>query len=224
MHFLFICDCLNILFLQSFLVLVALAACVSAQIPDQDAAEQYFVKYGYYPSWYTSATHFAASPATTFKAYPSYAYSYPGYHYGAYPYSYFPGYYATPVAAAEKKVAEEKSAHRVTRSAEEKHDQETAEQYFVKYGYYPSWYNAAHFVAQPYSYVATEKKTETETTAAEKTAVEAKYYPSYYQTYSGYGFAAPAVYKAGEKYVTPAAAVPYYPYNGNYHYGAQYFY
>ena len=94
---------LNIVLLQSLLVLVALVACVFAAEQDQEAAEQYFFKYGYYPSWYTSATHFAA-PASTFKAYPSYAYSYPGYHYGAYPYSYFPGHYAAPVAAvAEKK-------------------------------------------------------------------------------------------------------------------------
>ena len=213
---------LNIVLLQSLLVLVALVACVFAAEQDQEAAEQYFFKYGYYPSWYTSATHFAA-PASTFKAYPSYAYSYPGYHYGAYPYSYFPGHYAAPVAAVAEKKVEEKSAHRATRSADNQ-DQETAEQYFAKYGYYPSWYTAtaSHFVAQPYSYVAPVVATEKKTEIAEKTAVEAKYYPSYYPAYPGYGFAAPAAYKAGEKYVAPA--VPHYPFNGNYHYGAQYFY
>ena len=208
-----------VVLLQSLLVLVALTVCVSAEF-DQDAAEQYFFNYGFYPSWYTNtATHFAA-PVSTFKSYPGFTYSYPTGYPSGYPYSYFPGHYAVPVAA-EKKV-EEKSGHRVARSADEKHDQEAAEQYFAKYGFYPSWYttSATHF-ATPYSYVApvvaTEKKAETET--AEKTTVEAKYYPSYYHhnTYPSYGFAAPAAYKA-------ASAVPYYPYNGNYHYGGQYFY
>ena len=39
------------------LVLVALAACVFAA-QDQEAAEQYFLRYGSYPSWYCILYHY----------------------------------------------------------------------------------------------------------------------------------------------------------------------
>lgn len=115
------------------MVLVALAACVCAE--DQETAEQYFRTYGYWPSWY-SGVHTGLYRS----AYPM-TYSYPlAYNYA--PYSYYPGYYATPVVAEKK--AEEKSS-RVARSADETHDQESAEQYFIKYGVYPSWYTGAYY-------------------------------------------------------------------------------
>ena len=37
--------------------MVALAVCVFAETQDQEAAEQYFARYGYYPSWYNYGTY-----------------------------------------------------------------------------------------------------------------------------------------------------------------------
>ncbi len=67
---------------------MALAACVFAtgEVQDQEAAEQYYLTHGVYPSWYTYAgVRNVAYPA--YGAYPYGAYgAYPyGFRYGAYP-------------------------------------------------------------------------------------------------------------------------------------------
>ena len=97
----------------------------------------------------------------------------------------------------------------------ENQDQETAEQYFRSYGYYPSWYSGHHFAAPaayPYGFVATEKKAEekkTDETPVEKKTVDYKYY--YPQ---GYGYTGQVAPVAGYKAYTPvAAAYPAHPYS-----------
>ena len=64
----------------------------------------------------------------------------------------------------------------------EKQDQETAEQFFTTYGYYPSWYTAAPAAVRSYAYS----------------------YPSY--GYAGYPYAAAYPYAGTYRY---ASAYPY---------------
>jgi len=71
----------------SLLVLVALFACVFAEAQDQEAAEQYFRTYGYYPSWY-SGFYGAGYAGVRSGAYPYYS-GYRSYS----PYAYNTGYY-----------------------------------------------------------------------------------------------------------------------------------
>ena len=60
------------------MVLVALAACVIAEVQqDQEAAEQYYLTHGSYPSWYTYGAYPAATTGVRSVAYP--------YAYGTYP-------------------------------------------------------------------------------------------------------------------------------------------
>lgn len=74
---------------------MALAACVfSAEVQDQEAAEQYFIKYGTYPSWYTAAYTTGAYGFRAAYPYGTYgAYGYPTYS-GVYPYGFraYPAY------------------------------------------------------------------------------------------------------------------------------------
>ena len=59
--------------------MAVLAVCVfSEETHDQESAEQFFFRYGYYPSWYT-APAVAYNPYVFRGAYPFYPY---GYHYG----------------------------------------------------------------------------------------------------------------------------------------------
>ena len=79
--------------MQSLIVLLALAAVVlgAEEVQDQQAAEQFFATYGYYPTWYTGYSAFRSA------GYP-YAYS------ARYPLAYstytagYPYAYAAPYA------------------------------------------------------------------------------------------------------------------------------
>ena len=133
---------------QSLLVLVALAACVSAA-EDMESAEQYFRTYGYWPSWYsgvyTGAGLYNGAYAGLYRSGLPLVYNY-----GVSPYSYLPAHYAVaPVAVAEKKV-EEKKVHKRS-VTDEKQDQESAEFFYRTYGYYPSWYTGAYY-GPPFSF------------------------------------------------------------------------
>ena len=89
---------------QSLIVLLALAAVVlgAEEVEDQQAAEQFFSTYGYYPTWYTgySAFRSAAYPyaysARSPLAYSTYSARYP-LAYSAYT-SGYPYAYAAPYA------------------------------------------------------------------------------------------------------------------------------
>ena len=89
---------------QSLIVLLALAAVVlgAEEVQDQQAAEQFFSTYGYYPTWYTgySAFRSAAYPyaysARSPLAYSTYSARYP-LAYSAYT-SGYPYAYAAPYA------------------------------------------------------------------------------------------------------------------------------
>ena len=67
------------------MVLVALAICVFAteEKQDQEAAEQYFARYGFYPSWYSG--YYGAGLRSA--VYP-YAYGAGVYRSAVYPYAY----------------------------------------------------------------------------------------------------------------------------------------
>jgi hypothetical protein len=76
---------------QILLVLVAMVACVlTAEVQDQEAAEQYFRIHGFYPSWYQYG---AFAGVRSFSGYPYTYGAYPTYagvksFYGAYPAGY----------------------------------------------------------------------------------------------------------------------------------------
>ena len=72
---------------QSLIVLLALAAVVlgAEEVQDQQAAEQFFSTYGYYPTWYTGYSAFRSA---------AYPYAYAGLRTYGYPYAYTPYAYS----------------------------------------------------------------------------------------------------------------------------------
>jgi hypothetical protein len=85
----------KILFHQTLLVLVALAACAFAmEAQDQETAEQYYRIHGVYPSWY----QYGVNAFNGFRGYPGYTgYSYAGYPFTGYPSAVFPAAAASNV-------------------------------------------------------------------------------------------------------------------------------
>ena len=121
------------------MVVVALVACAygEEEVHDQEAAEQFFLRYGYYPTWYTA---------------PAYTTSY----YGAirsfplgYPFGYAP-------LVAEKKVEEKKEAEEI-KEVEKKVDENEIKLKFVVphaavpvvstyAAYVPSYYHGSYLL------------------------------------------------------------------------------
>jgi hypothetical protein len=86
----------KILFHQTLLVFVALAACVfamDAEVQDQAAAEQYYRIHGVYPSWY----QYGVNAFNGFRGYPFAGYPYPGYPITGYPSAVYPAAAASTV-------------------------------------------------------------------------------------------------------------------------------